>query len=120
MATATGKFAVVVVYIFFQPMLEVPRVQAKTVRNGKFTNEKANLKERVRLWRSREGTLNIQKLHDYLSAVHGWRYVLEDDRFVSGMCSKICGGMWPNINFHKILTPVVAHTMCQKVSSLGL
>ena len=50
MAAATGKSAaVVVVPNLFQPILDVARIQAKTVTKGRLSNDKANGKGKVRL-----------------------------------------------------------------------
>ena len=49
MAAATGKSAAVVVRHLFQPIRDVARIQAKTVTKGRYNNDKANTKGKVRL-----------------------------------------------------------------------
>ena len=46
---ATGKSAAVVVCNFFQPILDVDRIQARTTTKGRLNNDKANTKVKVRL-----------------------------------------------------------------------
>ena len=48
-AAATGKYVAVVVRNLFQPILDVARIQAKTVTKGRLNNDKANGKGKVRL-----------------------------------------------------------------------
>ena len=48
-AAAKGKSAAVVVRNLFQPILDVARIQAKTVTKGRSNNDKANGKGKVRL-----------------------------------------------------------------------
>ena len=48
-AATTGNSAAVVVRNLFQPILDVARIQAKTVTKGRLNNEKANGKGKVRL-----------------------------------------------------------------------
>ena len=48
-AAATGKSVAVVVHNFFQAILDVARIQAKTVTKGRLNNDKANRKGKVRL-----------------------------------------------------------------------
>ena len=48
-AAATGKYAAVVVRNLFQPILDVARIQVKTVTKERLNNDKANGKGTVRL-----------------------------------------------------------------------
>ena len=48
-AAATGKFGAIVVPNFFEPILDVARIQAETVTKGRSNNDKANGKGKVRL-----------------------------------------------------------------------
>ena len=48
-AATTGKSAVVVVGNLFQPILDAARIQARMVTKGRFNNDKANGKGKVRL-----------------------------------------------------------------------
>ena len=48
-AAATGKSAAVLLRYFFHPILDVARIQAKTVTKGRLNNDKANGKGKVKL-----------------------------------------------------------------------
>ena len=48
-AATTGKSAAVVVRNLFQPILDVARIQVKTVTKGRMNNDKANGKGKARL-----------------------------------------------------------------------
>ena len=48
-AAATGKYAAVVVRNLFQPILDVARIQAKTVTKGRLNNDKGNGQGKVKL-----------------------------------------------------------------------
>ena len=55
-AAATGKSAAVVVRNSYEPILDVARIQPKTVTKGRLNNDKANGKRKVRL----EGVTAVQ------------------------------------------------------------